>query len=463
MFNKETKMKHIYNLLKNISGLGEGHERTNRAKRNIVASFIIRGLNITVGLLLVPITMNYLNPTRYGIWITLTSLVGWFGFFDIGLGNGLRNRFAEAIAKEDHALAKTYVSTTYAILIIIISIVLVLFFILNNFLDWGIILNTGDDPLLKKELSRLAIVVFSSFGMTFVLNLISVILSADQQPAKSAMFELIGKSLSLLFIYILTQVSKSSLLSLGLIYCTISPIVLAVSTIWFFNGKYKQYRPSVKSVDFKKGKDLFSLGLKFFILQITTIVLYQTNTMIIAQLCGPAMVTPYSVAFKYFSVLMMGFMIIVSPFWSAFTEAWTKQEVSWIRSIIKKLVKLWFVVVAGGVVMLVFSGFVFKLWIGNDFTVPFSISILSLIWILLNAWNGIFSQFLNGVGKLKLQLYFGIIAAIINVPLALLLGKKLGISGILLANVLVILSAAWIGPLQYIKIIKMRATGIWNK
>ena len=444
-------------------GFGGGHERTIRAKKNIAALFIIKGINIALGLALVPLTINYLNPTKYGIWITLTSLVAWFGFFDIGLGNGLRNRFAEAIAKGDHGLARTYVSTTYAMLIIIVGIGLVFFFIINTFLDWSVILNAGGDPVLKQELSRLAIVVFTSFGMTLVLNLILVILSADQRPAKSAMLDLIGKSLSLLFIYILTRVRDSSLLSLGLIYCTITPFVMIVSTIWFFDGRYRIYRPALKAVDFVKAKDLFSLGLRFFVIQLTVVLLYQTNNMIIAQLFGPAMVTTYNVAFKYFSVLLMGFMIIVGPFWSAFTEAWQKQDIAWIAGIMTKLRKTWSLLVACGVVMLALSGYIYRVWIGNDFTVPFYISLLSLGWILINAWNGIFSHFLNGVGKIRLQLYFGVSAAIVNIPLALFLGKQIGISGVLLANILVMLSVAWIGPIQYSRLLGKTATGIWNQ
>ena len=149
----------------------------------------------------------------------------------------------------------------------------------------------------------------------------------------------------------------------------------------------------------------------------------------------------------------MGFMIIVSPFWSAITEAWAKQDIAWINSIMNKLMKLWLVIVASGIIMLVFSKFVFKTWIGNDFAIPASISILTLSWILLNAWNGIFSQFLNGVGKLQLQLVFGISTALINVPLAIILGKRIGISGVLLANVILSFIGAWVYPQQYKKII----------
>jgi O-antigen/teichoic acid export membrane protein len=459
---KSKKLKRIITVLKCLLGFGQGEERTNRAKKNIAASFVIKGTNIAVGLILVSITINYLNRANYGIWITLTSLVAWFGFFDIGLGNGLRNKFAEAIANNNHKLARTYVSTTYAILIIIICIILVLFYCINFFLNWNVILNAGNDLSLKKELNYLAIVVFTSFGMTFVLNLISVILSADQQPAKGALFDLIGKSLALLFIYTLTKVHKSSLLSLGLVYCFISPFILAISTVWFFNTKYSSYRPGLKFVDFSKAKDLFNLGVKFFVLQISSIVLYQTNNIIISQLLGPDKVTPYNVAFKYFSVLLMGFSIIVSPFWSAFTEAWTKQDLAWIDNIMKKLMKLWLLVAAGGIFMLMISEFIYKFWIGNNFTVPFSISLLSLTWILTITWNAIFCQFLNGVGKIKIQLIIGVLAAIINIPLAIFLGHLMGINGILISNILLSILTVFIYPMQYQKLINGTARGLFN-
>ena len=156
---------------------------------------------MTMGLVLVPLTINYLNPTKYGIWITLSSVIGWFSFFDIGLGNGLRNKFAEAIANNDHKLAKMYVSTTYAVLAFIIGIVLFLFFLINPYLNWSKILNVGNDSGLQKELSILALVVFSAFCLNFVIKLIATILIADQQPAKASFFNLIANAMLICFYY----------------------------------------------------------------------------------------------------------------------------------------------------------------------------------------------------------------------------------------------------------------------
>lgn len=81
--------------------LNDGQERSVKAKKNILGALLIRGTSILISLAMVPLTIDYVNPSRYGIWLTLSSIVGWFAFFDIGLTQGLRNKFAEALAEGD--------------------------------------------------------------------------------------------------------------------------------------------------------------------------------------------------------------------------------------------------------------------------------------------------------------------------------------------------------------------------
>src|SRR5690554_6421161 len=159
------------------NNVNQGHSRSVKAKKNILASFLIRGASIAISLVLVPLTINYINPTSYGIWLTLSSMVGWFSFFDIGFGHGLRNKFAECVAKGEYKLAREYVSTTYAILTLIIGGVLVLFFGINPFLEWSSILNTPSE--MTDELRTLALIVFTFFCLQFVLKLITTVLTAN--------------------------------------------------------------------------------------------------------------------------------------------------------------------------------------------------------------------------------------------------------------------------------------------
>ena len=94
--------------------LKKGHIRSINVKKNIIAMFAIRGISIVISLILVPLTIDYVNPTRYGIWLTLSSIVAWVSFFDIGFTFSLRNRFTELKATNNYEKAKAYVSTIYA-------------------------------------------------------------------------------------------------------------------------------------------------------------------------------------------------------------------------------------------------------------------------------------------------------------------------------------------------------------
>lgn len=455
--NKNNILSHLF------SFFNKGNERSQAAKKNIAASVIIKGLNIAIGLLLVPLTINYLNPTKYGIWITLSSLISWFSFFDIGLGNGLRNKLAESIAIGKHKLARIYVSTAYAVIALIVLVLLVLFSFSNSYINWNKVLNADCEIISYSELSTLVQILFSFFCFQLIFKLISTVLTANQKPAKASFFDLIGQFLALILIFILTKTTKGSLLYLGLVMSASPVFSLLISSIWLYTGKYKRYCPTIHLVDFKKSKVLMGLGLKFFVIQIAAILLYQTNNIIIAQLFGPSEVTPYNIAFKYFSIITMIFSIIITPFWSAFTQAWVTKEVSWIRNIIKKLIHIWVILFFLGLIMLFFSNTVYKIWIGEKVVVSISISLFIYMWMIINTWNNLFSNFLNGVGKIKLQFYIGIISSLINIPMAIFFGKNIGIEGILIANIISVTFGAIIYPIQYKKIISNHAIGIWNE
>ena len=440
----------------------KGHERSVKAKKNIVSSFILKGGNVLISFLIVPLTLHYLDPTKYGIWLTLISIVGWMSFFNIGLGNGLRNKFAEALANKDKVLAKKYVSTTYAI-VFIISIVLFLFFLaISPLLDWGFILNTPKE--LKTELQKITIIVVGFFCIKFVLHLINTILIADQRPATSNLLDFISNLISLIVIYVLTLFSNGSLVYLS-ITLGASPIVLFIMSFFFFNKDYREYKPSYKYIDFSKARILVSLGMKFFIIQISCIVIFTTDNVIISHILGPAEVTPYAIAYKYFGLIAYIFAIINSPFWSAYTEAYQKKEIKWIKEINKKLKKAWVLLTFFSLILLLISPFFYKIWIGKEVHISLLLSFLMFLYFIVQNLASIYLHFINGLGKIKLQLIFAIIGGILNIPLSIIFAKyfNLGSIGVILATLVCVIYGPIIGSIQYNKIIAGTATGIWNQ
>jgi O-antigen/teichoic acid export membrane protein len=441
--------------------INKGHKRSVKAKKNILASLVIKGGSIAISLVLVPLTINYVNTTSYGIWLTLSSIVGWFSFFDIGFGHGLRNKFAESIARGEYDLARKYISTTYVVLSLIIGIVLLIFVGITPFLNWANILNSPAE--MAGELRVLALIVFTFFCLQFVLKLITTVLTANQEPAKASFFNFMGSLFSLIVIYVLTLTTEGNLIYLGTALSFTPVLVLIFSSIWFYNHEYKRFAPSFKQVDFSLARDLMSLGGKFFVIQIGALVLFSTNNIIITQLFGPTEVTPFNIAFKLFNIVTMGFGIVATPLWSAFTDAYVREEYQWIKNTLAKMRKIWLLSVLSAIGILFASPFLYDIWVGDKVEVPFGLSVAMCVYVVVSIWQTIHVFFLNGIGKIKLQLYMVSISAVLNIPMAIYLGGLFGLVGITLTSTIIFGVQGLVFFIQTRKIVNKTAKNIWDQ
>lgn len=439
----------------------KGHERTLLAKKNIAGVFLFKGGSVLTSLLLIPLILDYINPSQFGIWLTISSFLAWFAFFDIGLGNGLKNKLAEAIAVGDLHLARIYVSTTYFIVTLISVVLLILFLLLNLFLDWSRLLNAP--PNLAQELGTLVLVVFSLFSVQFVLQLINVVTAARQNVVISSLIGFFGNLLTLIVIFVLNKTTAGSLLNLALASTIIPLFILFVFSIQLYKGSYQKFAPALRFVKLNYIKDLLGLGIKFFVIQIGLLFLYNTANLIIINVISPAAVTTFNIAFKYFSVLTMICGIVMAPFWTAFTEANAKDDIPWIKRTVHHLLKFCVLLFFGGLTMLLVSNFVYSFWVGPEIQIPFSLSFVLFAFTVINTYRSVYSFYFNGTGKIMLQLYLIAVSGLVNIPFSIFLGKMMGTTGVILATTILCALCALVETIQYRKLINKRATGIWNK
>ena len=160
------------------SFLTKGDERSLKAKKNILALIFIKGINILTGFMVVPLTIHYVSASTYGIWLAISSIVLWISYFDIGLPNGFRNKFAEAIACDDNILARKYVSTTYALLALVFSFILLLLIGINQLINWSSLLHVSAS--LQQELHFVFLVICMFFSIRAVASVFIFMLMADQ-------------------------------------------------------------------------------------------------------------------------------------------------------------------------------------------------------------------------------------------------------------------------------------------
>ena len=443
------------------SYLNQGNERSILAKKNIVGSFFNKGVAILISLLLVPITIDYLNPEQYGIWLTISSIVSWISYFDIGLVHGFKNRFAEAEAQADILLQRQYVSTAYAVMLFIFSGIIIVLECINPFIQWAKLLNINET--YNSLLTLVCAILFLFIGIQLILGVITALLTADQHSAFASTINTLGQGFTLLWIYILTQLPNKSMIYICFVLSGMPCLVLFIATIWLFRGKYKYLAPSIKYVKPYLIKNIIGLGSKFFIIQLSMLLIFQITNIILSRVLGPEAVTSYNVTYKYFSIIQMVFTIILSPFWAAYTDAFTKQDLDWMNRTYRKLISLFSKIALISIIMLIISPIIFRFWLPNSVQISWPLSITMWLYILILTYSNIFMIIINGTGKIFIQMIIYLIFATVSIPASYLFCLNFGIPGILIVLTLAYTVQAYFARIQLHKLLSNKANGIWNK
>lgn len=442
--------------------INSGSGRSVRAKKNIVSMFALRGVSIICSFLIVPLTINYVSSYEYGIWLTISSLVAWISFFDVGIGNGLRNKFIEAVENNQPVRARRLVSTAYAIITIIVVSVWVLAMTASFFIDWNSILNVSDVP--GRELLYTVLIALTNFCVLFILGLNRTLLNALQKPALASAFDTATQALLCIVLLLITRFTQGNIVYLAMAMGGTSIFVLITSNIWTFRTVLRDYRPSPKYVRFSYAGDIMSLGIMFFFLSVLSIAFYQTNNLIISHYLGPEEVTVYNIAYRYINVLPMVFTIIITPFWSAFAEARVNNDYTWMKSTRKRLMQTLMLLGVAGIAMVIISPMVYKVWIKDMVTVPLMVTLLAYLFQMLNMWGTLWTQLLSGLGKLRLQVICSTVCCISYVPLGCYFCDRYGLYGLMVVSVVLqTVCTSWFGVIQTRKLLNKTATGIWNR
>lgn len=436
--------------------------RTILIRKNIVASLLIKGWSVIVLFALVPLTLRCLGVYENGVWLTISSMLVWIDNLDVGLGNGLRNKLAESLAYNDRQKARRAVSSTFFMLIAVITPACILI----NSLIWGLDMYSflNVDRTIVSNLNMVLSVAVVFVSSTFIFKFIGNFYMGLQMPAVNNLLVTTGQTLILAGTAIVYICGIHSLLFIALINTLAPLVVYLVSWPLTFRGRNADLSPRLSCVTKQSVGELFGMGVKFFVLQIASIVLFLSSNVIISNTFSPELVTPYQIAYRYFCVAQLLFNIICTPYWTATTDAYKRGDMEWIKNASRTLNKLLLLIVFVIFLLMAISKPVFAIWIGTDVEVPFAMTAIVGAYVLTLIISMRYSWVLNGVGALNLQLYMTVFAAIIYVPLALGVSALThNINWLLAVMCFVNIPGLIVNVIQYHKIINGTAKGIWRK
>jgi O-antigen/teichoic acid export membrane protein len=410
-------------------------ERRRRVILSAIASAMAKVLSVATVLISVPLTLHYLGSERYGMWMTISSLIAMLSFADLGMGNGLLNSIAHAHGQGDLRAIRRFVSSGFTILTIVACSVLIAFVLAYPWLTWSRIFNARS-VLAQSEAGPALATFVVLFALNIPLGVVGRVQTALQQSFSASLWQCAGSVLALICMLAVIYL-QAGLPWLVAAAFGAQSIAAALNTAHFFVRSRSDLRPRYQDVSRVAIKHIATTGSLFLILQVVAAVAYASDNLVIAQLLGASAVTEYAVPEKLFSLIAMALAIMLAPLWPAYGEALARGDVQWVRSAFGRSLSIALGVASAlSLLLVVCAPKLLSLWLGHTVNPPMLLLVGLGLWKIIEAGGTAVAVLLNGANVVRVQIVVGILTGICALTLKIVLIGHIGIAGTVWASII---------------------------
>lgn len=406
---------------------------------NVAGAFVVKGFALFVTLYTLPAYIAFFNNSEVlGLWFTILSLLNWILNFDLGIGNGLRNKLATALTHKDNNLIRHYISSAYFSVGMIVILISCAFPLLLYNANLNESLNISQSILSPHALNISIIIVLIGVMLQFWFRLISSVLYALQKSSINNFLVLCTNILILLYAKFAPSGSNdSNVIAMSIVHGVAVLLPLLIASLWVFGGTLKFAIPRWKFVTQKYVREVLGLGGIFFFIQITYMIIMSTNEYLITITASNSDNIEYQAYYKLFSLGSTVFALMLTPVWSVVTKAKAENNYAWIKQTYHRFLKVGGLFCLAEFLLIIFIKPLMNFWLGNGYieiSIPYCIYFA--VFGSLMVFISILSSIANGVGRLKSQAVCFGLGAVLKVPLAILLVHISGSwIGVLISNI----------------------------
>ena len=414
---------------RNLVGMdhkARGAERNRRAVLTSCVAMLARVVQLVTLLITIRITLRYLGTERFGLWMTVNSVLAMAAFADFGMGLGVLNTVANAHGKDDLVGIRNAISSGFAALTFMATLVLLLFFAVYRFVDWGAFFHVLS-PLAKAESGPALAVVVTCFALNISLDLVQRVQLGLQQGYSSSLWQLCGTLAG--FIAVVAGVWLHAGLPVLVAGIAGGPVLaVALNNAYFFGFVRQDLLPRAIFASRKVIRKIATLGGMFFISQMVVAITFSSDNLIIARTLGAATVSQFSVPQRMFSVVGVMATILIMPLWSAYGEAISRGDMIWVRhTLLRSLLGILLLTAFTSVALVLFSSRILLLWVGPS--IRPSLLLLSglAVWAAMQSVTGTLQAFLNGGSILRFTAAVHCLFGVVCLPAKIWLAARYGI------------------------------------
>lgn len=407
---------------------GRGRARQRQILLATLMGILARLASIFTVIVTTPLAYEYLGEDRFGLWSTITSIVVFLSFADLGVGVGLMSSIATANGANDQNKVRDLISSGYAMLVCVAGSILLLLWAFYPFINWAKMFNVQTE-IAASEAGPAA----ATFLIVFLLNIPAMVIQRIQLGLQDSHTFLVWQIISNVLTIVGTYFAISFDLGLPMLVLALTGPPLFVNilnTINSFSKKYRDIRPTMGSVNTALGKKLLALGWVFLILQSAGMFNNLIDKFIIAQMIGTHAVASYTVTERLFNIIITIIAVALVPLWPALTEALERGDIVWINRTFKNtmFISLAFTIPVA-VAMIFAAPYILKFWIPSA-TAP-GVLLLSgfAIWKIVESMTSVVITYMNGLKIFKTQLCLMVLSVVLITPMKFFFIRAVGVAG----------------------------------
>lgn len=438
----------------NNSNISTQNERAEERLRQILLTTISSGFSkvvtAAISFGIIPLLLVYLGTEKFGLWMTISSVVALISIADMGIGSGLMNAVAQAQGKDDIQGIRNQIGAGYVLLTALAVLMVLIFFVAEPFINWRALFNIKEDLYYKDVTQTIAVFVIL-FAISMPASVAIKVLMGLQMGFFANLWIAAGSFAGLGAVLFVIHV-EGGLPSLAA--ATIAPTIMAgIFAGLYLLGKQKPYlKPQFREFSFRHIKLLASTSGLFFILQISGLIAFQSDYMIVSYYLGPEAVALYAVAFKLFTIPSVCISIFLSALWPAYAEANSRGDMNWIYKSFKKSLRYSAIIaVPMSIVILILGPWIIRYWVGDQIKPTWGLLVGLFAWSILTILGGNFSALMNGLGVIKFQTVASVAMAMASIILSIWLVKIIGVSGVVWGSVISLTFVLYLPSFFYLK------------
>jgi O-antigen/teichoic acid export membrane protein len=412
---------------------GRTQERLRRVALTVATSGFAKLVTVAIQFVSVPLLLNYLGTERYGLWLTISSLLDMLVFADLGMGNGLLTALAKAQGQGDRLTAARYVASGFFMLTAVATLFFGVFLALRPFVPWTKVFN-AEISLVNFEVVPTLFVCAAGFAVSLPLDIVQHVQSGYQEGFRTNLFSSLATAANLAALLIAIHI-KAELPGLALLFLSARISVTLLNGWVLFGVKRPELRPRWVNFNVSTARRLLHSGLQFLFIAILMSVSLESDILVATKILGLQAATLLAVPARLVGFILALTMTLYMPLWSAYGEAMSRGDFIWVRRNLSQLTRLNLIFTLSCSVAFAFFGRAFlRWWLGPAFLTSQMLIVGLALWPVLFSLAGPAFMVLNGAGALKIQVLMFAIFAPACIAAKVVLARQFGVAGIAWAN-----------------------------